>query len=127
MKQAMTVGFGPMDALHLLLYIAHMIAMVAIVVGAVVPPQSGRVIQVWAARVQLVLGLLLVTVLEMGRDEGDPSLNHMKIGVKLLVMIAVVACAEISNAKYKRGEDGKTLALAAAGLTIVNAAIAFLW
>ncbi len=116
-----------MDALHLLLYIAHMIAMVALVVGAVVPPQSGRLIQVWSARVQLLLGLLLVAVLEMGRDEGDPSLNHTKIGVKLLVMIAVVALAEIANKKHQRGEPSQNLAYAAAGLTIVNAAIAFLW
>lgn len=112
-----------MDALHLLLYIAHMIAMVALVVGAVVPPQSGRLVQVWSARVQLLVGLALVAVLEMQ----DATLNHTKIGVKLLVMIAVVALAEIANKKHQRGEPSQNLAYAAAGLTIVNAAIAFLW
>jgi hypothetical protein len=116
-----------MEALHLLLYIAHMIAMVALVVGAFVPPQSGRPIQAWAARIQLLLGLLLVTSLEMARDEGDPSLNHMKIGIKLLIMLAVVALAEIANKKHKRGEPSQNLAYGAAALTIVNAAIAFLW
>lgn len=112
-----------MEPLHLMLYIAHMIAMVALVVGAFVPPQSGRLIQVWAGRVQLLLGLLLVGVLEMQ----DATLNHTKIGIKLLVMIAVVALAEIANAKHKRGEPSQNLAYGAAALTIVNAAIAFLW
>lgn len=112
-----------MDALHMLLYIAHMIAMLAIVAGAVIPQPTGRTVLAWAARAQLLVGLALVAVLEMQ----DATLNHTKIGVKLLVMIAVVACAEISNAKHKRGENGQTLAYAAAGLTIVNAAIAFLW
>ena len=40
---------------------------------------------------------------------------------------AVVALAEIANKKHQRGEPSQNLAYAAAGLTIVNAAIAFLW
>ena len=43
------------------------------------------------------------------------------------VVIAVVALAEIANKKHQRGEPSQNLAYAAAGLTIVNAAIAFLW
>ncbi|MGO4131754.1 hypothetical protein AB4028_12825 [Janibacter sp. RAF20_2_2] len=111
-----------MDALHLILYILHMIALIAIVVSPPIPG-SGHLVQVWAARAQLVIGLLLTGLAEAG----DDPVNHAKIGTKLLIMIAVLACAEIGNAKAKRGESGTTLAWAAAGLAVVNAAIAFLW
>lgn len=111
-----------MEALRLVLYVLHMIAMVAIVLSPVVAA-LGRTTQVWAARVQLLIGLLLVGVLEMQ----DASLNHTKIGVKLLVALAVVACAEIANARARRGESHRPLMLAAAGLTVVNALVAFLW
>ena len=77
----------------------------------------------WGARIQLLLGLGLTGLAEAG----DDPVNHAKIGTKLVIMIAVLACAEIGNAKSKRGENGTTLAWVAAGLAIVNAAIAFLW
>ncbi len=111
-----------MEALRLVLYILHMIAMVSIVVAPVV---AGRVhvIQTWGARIQLLLGLGLTGIAEAG----DDPVNHAKIGTKLVVMIAVLACAEIGNGRSKRGENGRTLALVAAGLAVVNALIAFLW
>ena len=111
-----------MDALHLILYILHMIALIAIVVSPPIPG-SGHLVQVWAARAQLVIGLLLTGLAEAG----DDPVNHAKIGTKLLIMIAVLACAEIGNGKAKRGGSGTALAWAAAGLAVVNAAIAFLW
>lgn len=111
-----------MEALRLVLYVLHMIAMVSIVVAPVV---AGRVhvIQTWGARIQLLLGLGLTGIAEAG----DDPVNHAKIGTKLVVMIAVLACAEIGNGRSKRGENGRTLALVAAGLAVVNALIAFLW
>lgn len=112
-----------MEALRVVLYVLHMIGMLGILAGAVVPQPRGRVVQTWAARLQLLVGLGLVGVLEAQ----DATLNHTKVAVKLLVALAVVACAEISSARYKRGEDGRALALAAAALTILNAAIAYLW
>ena len=42
-------------------------------------------------------------------------------------VVAVVACAEIANARARRGESHRPLMLAAAGLTVVNALVAFLW
>ena len=111
-----------MDALHLILYILHMIAMLAIVVGPAVAGR-GHLIQVWGARIQLLLGLGLTGLAEAG----DDPVNHAKIGTKLVIMIAVAACAEIGNGKSKRGENGTTLAWVAAALAVVNAAVAFLW
>ena len=111
-----------MEALHLVLYILHMLAMLAIVVGPFIAGR-GHLVQVWGARLQLLIGLGLTGLAEAG----DDPVNHAKIGVKLVVMIAVLACAEIGNAKAKRDENGTTLAWAAAGLAVVNAAIAFVW
>lgn len=53
---------------------------------------------VWGARAQLVTGLILVGLAEM--DDGD--VNHAKIGVKLVVAIAVAACAEIAPRRGRR-------------------------
>lgn len=111
-----------MEALHLVLYVLHMIALIAIVISPPIPG-SGHLVQVWAARAQLLIGLALTGLAEAG----DDPVNHAKIGTKLLVMIAVLACAEIGNAKSKRGENGRTLAFVAAGLAVVNAVIAFAW
>ena len=113
-----------MDTLRLALYILHMLAMLAIVAGAFVPARTGHLVQVWGARVQLLVGLALVAVIEMG-DLGE--LNHLKIGVKLLLALAVVATAEIGNGRNRRGGDGQTLALICDFLTVVNAVVAFTW
>lgn len=111
-----------MEALRLVLYILHMLAMVAIVIGPAIGGR-GHLVQVWAARIQLLIGIALTGIVEMG----DEPVNHAKIGIKLVIAIAVVACAEIGNGKAKRGESGTTLAWVAAALTVVNAAVAFLW
>ena len=111
-----------MEALRLVLYILHMLAMLAIVIGPAVAGR-GHLVQVWGARIQLLLGLALTGIAEAG----DDPVNHAKIGTKLVIMIAVLACAEIGNGRSKRGENGTTLAWVAAALAIVNAAVAFLW
>lgn len=111
-----------MEALHLVLYVLHMLAMLAILIGPAIAGR-GHLVQVWGARIQLLIGLGLTGLAEAG----DDPVNHAKIGTKLVIMVAVLACAEIGNAKSKRGENGQTLAWAAAGLALVNAAIAFLW
>lgn len=113
---------GVMDALQLILYILHMLAMLAIVVGPFVPGR-GHLVQVWAARLQLLIGLGLVGLAEAQ----DWSLDYVWVAVKLVVALAVVACAEIGNSRSKRGENGKPLAFGAAALAIVNVLVAFLW
>ncbi|WP_370894415.1 hypothetical protein [Janibacter sp. GXQ6167] len=114
-----------MSALHMVLYIIHMLAMVAIVIAPAISGGKPSLLQVWGARIQLLIGLALVGVME---GMGDADLNHMKIGVKLLISIAVVALCEISWAKAKRGEVKlPPLPWIAAGLAVVNAVIAFVW
>ena len=48
---------------------------------------------------QVLTGLLLVGIAEAGTD----PVNHPKVGVKLVVALAVTALAEIANARQKRG------------------------
>ena len=110
-----------METLELVLYIAHMIALLAILVGPVVPGK-GPLVQAWGARLQLLIGLGLVGVFE-GLSW---SLDYVWVAIKLVVALAVIACAEIGLAKHKRGEGGKALTWAAAGLAVVNVLVAFL-
>ena len=112
-----------MEALRLVLYVLHMLAMLAIVVAPVIAGR-GPLVQVWGARVQLLLGIVLTGIAEMGEE----PVNHAKIGTKLVIMLAVLACAEIGNGKSRRGEESaSTLAWVAAALAVVNALVAFLW
>lgn len=116
-----------MEALITVFVVLHMVALVAILVGWGATRFSGATwgmpLLVWSARAQLLIGLVLVGLNEAAGE----SLNHTKIAVKLLVMIGVLASAEIARARAGRGEPKVTLADAAAGLTVLNALIATLW
>jgi hypothetical protein len=104
----------------------HMLLAAVMVGSALVTRYGGRQLYtplVWSARVQLLLGLVLVGL----NEAADESLNNTKIAVKLLVAIGVVACAEIANARHKRGEPKLQLVDAAGALTILNVFVAFLW
>lgn len=77
----------------------------------------------WGARAQFIIGLILVALNELNHEE----LNNIKIGVKLVVALAVVACAEIARARTKKGTDQPVLVNAAFGLALVNVLVAVLW
>ncbi len=103
----------------------HLLGMAAIV-GSAVFVARGRSTPalLWGARAQLATGLILVGIVEAG----DEPVNHAKIGVKLLIAIAVAACAEIAAAKVRKGEGERAQLVTAAGwLAVLNAAIAVLW
>ncbi|HMM93553.1 MAG: hypothetical protein IE926_16850 [Micrococcales bacterium] len=114
-----------MDLLENVFVLLHLLGMAAIV-GSAVFVARGRATPalVWGARAQLVTGLVLVGIVE----SGDEPVNHAKIGVKLVVAIAVAACAEIAAAKARKGEGERPqLVTVAGGLAVLNAAIAVLW
>ncbi len=114
-----------MDLLENLFVLLHLLGMAAIV-GSAVFVARGRSTPalLWGARAQLVTGLILVGIVEAGED----PVNHAKIGVKLVVAIAVAACAEIAAAKVRKGEGDRPRLVQAAGLlALLNAAIAVLW
>jgi hypothetical protein len=114
-----------MDFVKDLLVLAHLVGMAAIVGGWLATVRSPRVVPaiLWGARAQILTGLLLVGVSEALED----PVNNAKVGVKLVVALAVVACVEIANARQKRGEPNPTLVNAAGALATLNVAVAVLW
>ncbi len=114
-----------MDFLVHLFVVAHLLGMAAIV-GSAVFVARGAVTPalVWGARAQLVTGIILVGLVQMNEEEVD----NTKIGVKLLVAVAVVACAEIAAAKERKGEGARPQLVHAAGaLALLDVLIAVLW
>jgi hypothetical protein len=114
-----------MEILEHLFVLAHLLGMAAII-GSAVFVARGTVTPalVWGARAQLVTGLVLVGLAQAEDDD----VNNTKIGVKLLVAIAVVACAEIAAAKERKGQGARpNLVNAAGALALLNVAIAVLW
>ncbi len=107
--------------------LAHWAGLACIVLGYVLSLSRGVIgdVMVWGARLQLLIGLALVGVAEMG-GSGDP-LNHAKVGAKLVVALAVVALCEIARGKAARGQNSPMLMHVAAGLTLVNVLIATMW
>lgn len=69
---------------------------------------------------QLVTGLLLVGLLEMN----DSDVNHIKIGIKLVVTIVIAVLVIVNKRKdfMSKGLWGLLLLL-----TLLNAALAVLW
>ena len=114
-----------MDVLVNVFVVLHLLGMAAII-GSAVFVARGAVTPalLWGARAQLVTGILLVGLLQANDDE----VNNAKIGVKLLVAIAVVACAEIAAAKERKGQGASTQLVNAAGaLALLNVLVAVLW
>lgn len=115
-----------MSFLLTLILLAHIVGAAALVGGwlATFRTPTVGVWQHYGAWIQLVTGLLLVGLLEMG----DGTVNHMKIGIKLLIVIGVVVAAVIGRRKMARGEEVSTgIAHAVGGLSLINMAIAVLW
>ena len=78
-----------MDLVYKIFLILHLLSWAMILGGVIVSLKEPRLVKgtTHAALTALVTGLLLVGIKEMG----DGSLNHMKIGIKTLVTIAVVS------------------------------------
>ncbi|MFR9749964.1 hypothetical protein ACL02S_02890 [Nocardia sp. 004] len=115
-----------MEFVYDIVVITHLLGMAA-VIGAYAarqPVVSGPM--VWGARLQIVTGLILVGMAESIDSLGkDP--NMVKIGVKLVVAIAVAAFAEMGYADHKRGKSVPWFAHAAGALAVVNVFVAVLW
>lgn len=114
-----------MDLLEHLFVLAHLLGMAAII-GSAVFVARGVVTPalLWGARAQLVTGIALVGIVSAGDDE----VNNTKMAVKLLVALAVVACAEIAAAKERKGQGARPQLVNAAGaLALLNVAVAVLW
>lgn len=114
-----------MGAVYIVLVICHWATLAALVAGYTLSISRGVIseVMVWAARIQLLIGLALVGVGEMG----DETFNHAKIGAKLVIALFVVVMCEISRSRALKGRGNPTLTHVAAGGVIANVIVALLW
>lgn len=123
-----------MDVLHSVMLVAHFIGLAAIVGPFVMQArwkgQFAFPVVLGGAITQLVTGLALVGIAEMGGD--DDPLNYAKIGVKLSIAVVVFVVALLGFLKQRKSEGGGGRELlpffhAAGGLALVNIALAVFW
>lgn len=115
-----------MDVVYGILVVLHLIGWALVLGGALTrmrePALSKGVLH--GVLTALIAGILLVGVGE-ATSAGPDVINHMKIGVKLLVALVITGMVIFggrNSEKVTRGYLG-----AIAGLTTVNVAIAVLW
>jgi len=115
-----------MDFLHSFLVFLHILG-AGLIVGIWVAKIKNPTVmpgQFHAALLQLVTGLLLVGLNEMG----DGEVNHIKVGVKLVVALVIAVMAFIGQRKYKKDQPvSGALANGVGILTVVNIALATMW
>ena len=115
-----------MDIVFNIVLILHFIGLAGIIGGwlaTIKAPHVNKAI-LHGAILQVVTGLILVVMREF---EDGFELNHMKIGIKLLVAIVVLVVAIIGVRREARAQGSTaTLAHIAGVLGIVNVAIAVL-
>ncbi|MGM7667500.1 hypothetical protein [Microbacterium sp. A93] len=76
----------------------------------------------------LASGLLLVGLAEMAAASSGDPVNHVKIGVKLVIGLCVFVTALLGRRKENKGEPVPTgLAHATGGMALVNILVAVLW
>jgi len=123
-----------MDVLHSVMLVAHFVGLAAIVGPFVMQArwkgQFAFPVVLGGAITQLVTGLALVGIAEMGGD--DDPLNYAKIGVKLSIAVIIFVVALLGFLKQRKAEGGGGRELlpffhAAGGLALVNIALAVFW
>lgn len=114
-----------MEILRLILVVLHLLGMAIIVGGYFSSMKAPRVLpgMLHGAYLQLVTGLLLTVIAEF--NAGDESVNHMKIGIKVILGIAVAVFAFIGRRKEKAnpGEGASSGMAHATGLSAILAVI----
>lgn len=92
-----------MEILREILLTLHLLGMAIIVGGYFTVIRSPKVLpgMLHASYLQLITGLLLMGLAEMG----DGEVNHMKIGIKLVLAVIVTVFAFIGKRKEKANPD----------------------
>ena len=113
-----------MDTLRLILLFLHLLGFAALFGGLLAQTKVADKIVNSPMRdgagLAFVAGLGLVGVLEAG----DGDVNHMKIGVKLLIGLVVLALV-MANIRKPKISDGLFWGIGA--LTVINVAVAIFW
>lgn len=113
-----------MDTLRLILLFLHLLGFAALFGGLLAQTKVADKIVNSPMRdgagLAFVAGLGLVGVLEAG----DGDVNHMKVGVKLLIGLVVLVLV-MANIRKPKISDGLFWGIAA--LTVINVAVAIFW
>ena len=115
-----------METVFLIAYIVHMLA-IAGILGLLLHQwnKSPRKLSpgvLHSAATALVAGLVLVGSFASAKP--DETLNHTKVGIKLLIVLVILA---ISYTNLKKSELKKSILLALISLTLTNVLIATAW
>lgn len=112
-----------MDIVYKTFLVLHLLSWAMILGSLIVTLKDARIAKgtMHAALTALVTGVLLVGLKEMG----DGSVNHTKIGIKLLVTIAVVVLTIRGEKKPEKVTKGYLGAIL--GLVALNVALAVGW
>ena len=112
-----------METVFLIAYIAHMLAIAGILVLLLLQiNKSPRKLSkgvIHSASTALLAGLVLVGTYSSAKP--DETLDHTKVGIKLLVVLAILV---ISYINVKKSELKKSIWLTLIGLTVLNILIA---
>lgn len=112
-----------METVFLIAYIAHMLAIAGILILLLLQiNKSPRKLSkgvIHSAATALLAGLVLVGSYSSAKP--DETLDHTKVGIKLLVVLAILV---ISYINVKKSELKKSIWLTLIGLTVLNILIA---
>jgi hypothetical protein len=111
------------ETVFLIAYIAHMLAIAGILVLLLLQinktPRKLSKGVIHSAATALLAGLVLVGTYSSAKP--DETLDHTKVGIKLLVVLAILV---ISYINVKKSELKKSIWLTLIGLTVLNILIA---
>jgi hypothetical protein len=116
-----------MDFVHDVLTLLHLVGFAALFGGFFVQLKVARPVvnnaMLHGALTQLVTGVLLVGIASGVKDD-DFTVDNTKIGVKLLVVLAITVLVFIHR---KRPSISRGMLFTIGGLTLLNATIAVFW
>ena len=100
-----------MEILRLILVVLHLLGMAIIIGGYFTNIKAPKVSpgMLHGAYLQLVTGLALTGLAEAMVEEGE-AVNHMKIGIKVVLALAVAVFAFLGKRKEKANPDQGTSA-----------------
>jgi amino acid transporter len=112
-----------MSAINMIMYVIHLLSVIGILVLLLIQwnksPRKLNPGVLHAGLAALIAGVVMVGLHESVKP--DEELNHIKVGIKFLVLIVILA---LGYTNVKKPELPKNVWLAMIGLTVFNIVIA---